>query len=201
MRDNPSEYCAANPPGGLEHPVEGVSWSECVQALLRYGLVLPTEAQWERGARAGSDASWWCGRNTELIGELGAGNVLDFKTSQTPGDTQDWGSSELWEDDFTVHAPVGSFAPNPFGLHDTIGNVSEWCLDLMASYDQPVRPGDGLRLMVKQSATQFRVYRDGSFSGTAGDARSAIRDADTSDFRDNTVGVRPACRVLQDEPE
>lgn len=51
------------------HPVEQVSWLDCMQLLSRLGLTLPSEAQWEYGARAGTSTVWWCGDEKEGLEE------------------------------------------------------------------------------------------------------------------------------------
>ena len=65
-------------------------------------------------------------------------------------------------------APVGSFSPNGFGLHDVIGNVAEWCRDWCGAYAFDVQPGDGLR---KVAGAHHRVLRGGGFNTTAASAR------------------------------
>lgn len=61
-------------------------------------------------------------------------------------------------DGFATTAPVATFRPNPFGLHNVHGNVFEWCLETAEDYDVPVRAGDGLR---EPERAQHRVFRGG----------------------------------------
>jgi formylglycine-generating enzyme required for sulfatase activity len=188
---NPSSYF----PGGSEravgptNPVEQVSWNECTALLPRLGLELPTEAQWEYAARAGSSTPWWTGDEKE--GLEGAANLAD---AYAHGRGATWRPYEDWLDDGAfVHAPAGSYEPNPFGLHDVVGNVWEWCGDLFAEYRQPVRDGDGARA---GGGSVLRVVRGGSFNTSAANGRSSGRQSATPELRAISIGLRPA-RALE----
>ena len=164
------------------HPVEMVDWPMCDELLTRQGLSLPTEAQWEYGCRAGTPTPWLC----ELSELRHYANVADATAKQAG---VPW-TCESWRDGQVVHAPVGSFRANDFGLFDVHGNVWEWCLDEYGSYRGAVRPGDGLRLQGDGSA--HRVARGGRFNIPAFNARSAYRSHDAPAFRSVILGLRPA---------
>jgi len=175
QRRQPSRYSTgdSNFVGGKltdSHPVEQVDWTMCDELLTRQGLSLPSEAQWEFGCRGATTTPWLC----ELDELRRYANVSD----------------ESWSDDYVVHAPVGSFEPNAFGLYDVHGNVNEWCLDEFGFYEGPVRPGDGLRLESDGSAS--RAYRGGGFSGDKFSTRSASRNRNASTFRTADLGLRAA---------
>ena len=121
----------------------------------------------------------------------GAGNLADAWT-KSKGGPGSWLYEDWLEDGWVVHAPVGSFRPNRFGLHDTIGNVWEWCRDGYGGYDRDAQPVDGLR---KVTGPRSRVYHGGSFYNTAADARSAYRGSGAHGLRNGHLGVRPA-RVI-----
>jgi formylglycine-generating enzyme required for sulfatase activity len=174
----------------LLHPVETVSWADCMEWLPRGGLALPSEAQWEYGARGGTDTPWWTGADRESLRYKHAANLADKAAAQAGAswsDIKDW--PEL-DDGYAAHAPVGTFAPNGFGLHDVTGNVWEWCLD---GYDagfygrspriNPVAPRKG--------AAPF-VMRGGGFARAALTARSAYRGKGLSSRLNFFLGVRPA---------
>jgi formylglycine-generating enzyme required for sulfatase activity len=98
--------------GRGRRPVIRVSWNDALdyaewltqQTGKRYRL--PTEAQWEYAARAGTETVHWWGNEKK------------------PGFANCIGCGSRWDNKQT--APVGSFKPNPFGLYDTAGNVLEW---------------------------------------------------------------------------
>ncbi len=174
-------------------PVEMVSWTDCRDVLGQLGLVFPTEAQWECAARGGTDSAWWSGNELESINTQQAGNLADSLTKSRGGPTS-WPYEEALEDPCLVHCPVGRFRPNGYGLHDTIGNVKEWCRDAYQSYEKDGRPGDGLRELGDNPS---RVNRGGSYTYNARVARSANRNCAPSGYVNDSVGVRPA-RIITD---
>src|SRR5262249_43552536 len=118
---NPSYWYAGFRLGGkavtLRNPVEQVSAKDCTNVLSRLGIELPTEAQWEYGARAGTDTPWWTG--SERTSLQGAANLAD-QFCKTHSGAAGWSYEEWLDDGYTSHAPVGTYRANSFGLHDVL---------------------------------------------------------------------------------
>ena len=191
--DNPSIYHPGES-AVLEvtwnNPVESVTWYESVEILGRLALQLPTEAQWEYAARSGTTTRWWTGANKYLL--AGAANLADESYRAHFGKAK-WGGEEWLTDGYAIHAPVGSFRPNLFGLYDTAGNVYEWCLDTYdaMAYREPARAGDGYR----GRDGELKVSRGGSYSNDAEKALSSMRFADPAGSRFEMQGLRPAMKL------
>jgi formylglycine-generating enzyme required for sulfatase activity len=166
------------------HPVEQMSWNDCARVLARLGLELPTEAQWEHGCRGSTSSVYWSGTEPSTL--VDAGNIADQFAKANGGDT--WKIHEMWDDGALAPTEVGSYRANDLGLHDTHGNVFEWCRD---GYETTTewRAGSGERV---GPGTSFRVYRGGAFSIAAPYARSAYRGFDTRESKNNALGLRPA---------
>jgi formylglycine-generating enzyme required for sulfatase activity len=105
--------------GREDHPVVHVTWSDAVAFARWAGKRLPTEAEWEYAARGGLDRKRYCWGDELLPGGKWQANIWqgDFPYRNT------------MEDGYRTTAPVASFPPNGFGLHDMAGNVWEWCND------------------------------------------------------------------------
>jgi formylglycine-generating enzyme required for sulfatase activity/serine/threonine protein kinase len=197
--NNPSLYrpgLASNvdgTPHTLLNPVEQVSWEDCEQVLARLDLVLPTEAQWEYAARAGTTTPWSTGAKRDSL--EGAANLAD-QAAQRAG--ANWPGIADWpelDDGFSADAPVDALRPNPFGLHNVHGNVWEWCRDLYApNYEDALEGGEGERT---SGDDRWRVNRGGGFLQSAAYARSAYRSNSAPNFSINHLGVRPARRLAQ----
>jgi formylglycine-generating enzyme required for sulfatase activity len=162
-------------------PTINVSWEDAVayaewlseQTGKRYRL--PSEAEWEYVARAGTTGRyWWCDK-------------LEPNCDVKAGIANCDGCGSQWDNEKT--APVGSFEPNPFGLYDTVGNVWEWVQDCWhESYKGA--PTDGSAW--EEADCSQRVIRGGSWFGTPRNVRSANRNWYIPVIMYSNVGFRLA---------
>jgi len=140
---------------GLANPVEMVSWDD-IQAFIEklnqkeggHRYRLPTEAEWEYGARAGSDTAWFFGDD--------------------PADLVEYAWFEANSQGATHQ--VGKKKPNHWGLYDIYGNVAEWVEDW---YEQ-CKAGEVTDPTGPESGTT-RIRRGGSWASPAAECRSAER--------------------------
>jgi formylglycine-generating enzyme required for sulfatase activity len=161
--------------GRGDRPVVGVTWYDASayaewltqQTDGRYRL--PSEAEWEFAARAGTQSPFWWGFQVE------SGHATCF----------DCGTR--WDNRST--APVKTFAPNPFGLYDTAGNAMEWIADCYRPSYQGA-PNDGSVRLDGDCMT--RVARGGAFNKPSSSIRSYIRARFAPETELNMLGFRVA---------
>ncbi len=173
----------------LRHPVEQVTWRQGVLILGRLGLGLPSEAQWENGARGGTDTPWWTGAEREsLRGKVNIADQAARRNGALWSELDDWPDLD---DGWGLHAPVGTYPANPYGLHEVLGNVAEWCMD---GYNGTPW-GKRLDPLTPWQGATYRVTRGGNNASAAGGARCAARFSSTPDLQAAILGLRP-CRKL-----
>ncbi|MEO0652660.1 MAG: SUMF1/EgtB/PvdO family nonheme iron enzyme, partial [Planctomycetota bacterium] len=163
------------------NPVEYDSWQNVTWAMTKTNLRLPTLEEWEVGARGGQGTPWWTGMDRALMGDAGfglpIGNLGDELTRARGG--PDYYSVNTWSDEFCIHAPVGNFPPNPYGLFDVFGNVAEMCSDYGIEF-----AGDNVIAAC-----------GGTYQSDAVDARVTARGYQYDIDQSNQVGFRPARSV------
>lgn len=168
-----------------DHPVVQVSWNDAKSFAKHYGFQLPTEAQWEYAARAGSTTAYLWG-NDEAAGK-GFGNVNDTSAAKR---FCNWNRSVPFDDGYVFLAPVRSFKPNSWGVHDVTGNVAEWCDDVYVR-DYPADGAD------ETAATNgnARVIRGGSWLDPPDLYRMAKRFGFAPQGRRDFIGFRVVMKV------
>ena len=154
--------------GSGNMPVVKVSWHDCMKFIRKLSAMdgnrynLPTEAQWEYAARAGSTTAYYWGNLIDCSRAMYANNPAKHGDCTAANEAAGMKPGQP--------APVGRFKPNAWGLFDMHGNVWEWCLDRFDRYEtislvDPCETDSG----------QDRVRRGGSWFGTGYSSRSANR--------------------------
>jgi formylglycine-generating enzyme required for sulfatase activity len=148
----------------LEEATAYAEWLNVQQTNRQYRL--PTEAEWEYAARAKTNSQYWWGD------EIG----LNHANCDSCG--------SRWDNKRT--APVGSFAANPFSLHDMLGNVYEWtCSEYEEKYT-----GKEQHCLSKHNIDSLRVLRGGSWYSLPRYVRVYAHFKNKLNYRDSTVGFR-----------
>jgi TPR repeat protein len=193
--------------GRGNRPVINVSWDDAKQYVgwLSRGTGrdyrLPSEAEWEYAARAGTTTERYWGEDANRA--CGYGNVYDrtskstrsgARTSCTP--PMPWCAHHDCLDGYAKTAPVGSFRANDFGLHDVLGNVYEWVEDC-GHLGYKGAPTDSSAWTTGDCNS--RVLRGGSWNSPPSVLRTSWRHGGNPVYRGNEGGFRIARTVRQEE--
>lgn len=162
-------------------PINNVSWNDCVKFVKKLNSFpdrignyrLPTEAEWEYACRAGNDGMYFMG--------CSPGQLTEYA----------WMS---YNSKGKAH-PVGEKNPNPWGLLDIYGNVSEWCQDAYGVFHASLQINP-----VGFGKSAYRIHRGGNFTSDLGSCRSSYRGYDVPSKSAPWLGFRLALDLKKPAP-
>lgn len=162
--------------GRGDHPVINVSWDDAqaytnwLSKITNSHYRLPTNTEWEFSARGKTTSLFWWGDNPEDAHERA--NCR-------------FGCRSLWSNLFSNKtAPVGSYPPNDFGLHDTAGNVAEWVDDCYAEKDETNATNN------QTETCKQKIIRGGSFRDNVQAISSEATAHLAADTHNDSTGFR-----------
>ena len=170
-------------PGRERHPVICVNWIDLASFAVWAGCRLPTESEWEKASRGGverADYPW----GDDAPGDRCNWRGATVKPNSTPLNAQGWGIT-----------PVGSYAPNGYGLYDMSGNVWEWCSDAYRSdyYDYAPRRNPAGPTEDEEGSAAAHLRWDGSDHLDADP--EVYRSIRGGCWENNTFGIRCCERI------
>jgi formylglycine-generating enzyme required for sulfatase activity len=177
-------------PPAPDEPVTCVTWYD-VKAYTEWYAEktgqpyrLPSEAEWEYSARAGTTGTYTWGDDPD-----GGCEVANHYDKSAPDENRPFERVDC-DDGFPILAPVGSLAPNAFGLYDMTGNVWEWVQDCYRM-PVPLEPVDGSPLEVPGTCDR-RAVKGGSWASSVFWQRPTFRGRDPLDRISHVFGFRLA---------
>ncbi len=182
MGTNPASFKGDN------RPVEQVSWNDAVEFcqklsnITRRNYRLPSEAEWEYACRAGTNTPFY-------FGETITADLANYNGTYTYASE----SKSKYRQQTT---PVGTFAPNAFGLYDMHGNVFEWCQDHWHENYNNGAPRDGRAWLNDNDNQSPRLLRGGSWFSNPEYCRCAYRYLNNPGIRIYVIGFRVVCDGL-----
>ncbi len=173
-----------------DHPVVCVNWEEA-QSYARWlsaetgqGYRLPSEAEWEYAARAGTRTRRYWGDDPDDGCAYANGVDRTYKAYFDQDSGADCTDGAVWT------SPVGAYEPNAFGLHDMLGNVSEWTEDCHHD-DYEGAPRDG-SAWTRGGECAWRELRGGGWGTHPDRIRTDHRGFNSGSLRSNNSGLRVA---------
>lgn len=173
------------------HPAVCVTFADAVayvgwlSKFTGYTYRLPSEAEWEYSARAGSTTPWFWGRDRSQACQYA--NVPNVQTSKL-GASPD--SIFSCEDGYADTAPVGTYRQNGFGLYEVLGNVWEWVEDCW--HDSYMGASGGGKAWIAGADYSIRTVRGGGSVASRTTLSVSARTADLIGYRGIGLGFRVA---------